>query len=123
MKDQIIGAGGYSDVATAVAGLMLASALLVLRPEKPRTMLVVWGGLAGYIVWTHWLALPYVAAAVLLVAWVGRAGMTLRRVSLAVCGFLLGAAPLIVFNLRLDRPDSFSVLLSLSGATEPAAWS
>ncbi|MEU7978171.1 hypothetical protein AB0B63_06525 [Micromonospora sp. NPDC049081] len=123
VKDQIIGAGGYSDVATAVAGLMLASVLLVLRPEKQRTMLVVWGGLAGYIVWTHWLALPYVAAAVLLVAWVGRAGMTLRRVSLAVCGFLLGAAPLIVFNLRPGRPDSFSVLLSLSGATEPAAWS
>ncbi|MBM7082921.1 ArnT family glycosyltransferase [Micromonospora humidisoli] len=123
VKDQIIGAGGYSDVATAVAGLMLASALLVLRPAKQRTTLVVWGLLAGYIVWTHWLALPYVAAAVLLVAWVGRAGMTIRGVALAVCGFLLGAAPLIVFNLRLDRPNSFSVLLSLSGATEPAAWS
>ncbi|XTZ16808.1 ArnT family glycosyltransferase [Micromonospora echinospora] len=123
VKDQIIGAGGYSDVATATAGLMLASTLLVLGPEKRQMTFAVWGWLAGYIVWTHWLALPYVAAAVLLVAWMGRAWLSIRRAFLAVVGFLLGAAPLIWFNLRSDHPDSFSVLLSLSGATEPAAWS
>ncbi|MBQ1076448.1 hypothetical protein KBX06_25315 [Micromonospora sp. C31] len=122
IKDQIIGAGGYSDVATAVAGLMLASALLVLDPKKRKMTFAVWGWLAGYIVWTHWLALPYVAAAVLLVAWVGRSELTIRRASLAASGFVLGAAPLIWFNLRPDHPNSFSVLLSLSGATESAAW-
>ncbi|MFC8846450.1 MULTISPECIES: ArnT family glycosyltransferase [unclassified Micromonospora] len=120
IKDQMIGAGGYSDVATAVAGLMLASALLALEPDKRRTMFAVWGLLAGYIVWTHWLALPYVVVAALLVAWVGRSVLTLRWVSLAVFGFLLGAAPLIWFNLH--HANSLSVLLSLSGATEPAAW-
>ncbi|SCL28569.1 ArnT family glycosyltransferase [Micromonospora inyonensis] len=123
VKDQIIGAGGYSDVATATAGLMLASALLVLRPEKRQITFAVWGWLAGYVVWTHWLALPYVAAAGLLVAWTSRAGLTMRQAFLAVVGFLLGAAPLIWFTHRSDHPDSFSVLLSLSGATEPAAWS
>ncbi|SCL28562.1 hypothetical protein GA0074692_2563 [Micromonospora pallida] len=122
VKDQIIGAGGYSDVATATAGLMLASALLALQPEKRNMTFAVWGLLAGYIVWTHWLALPYVAAAVLLVAWMSRSELTIRRVSLAVSGFLLGAAPLIWFNLRSDHPNSFSVLLSISGATESAAW-
>ncbi|TDC66559.1 hypothetical protein E1258_02465 [Micromonospora sp. KC207] len=123
VKDQIIGAGGYSDVATAAAGLMLASALLALQPDKRKTTYAVWGLLAGYIVWTHWLALPYVAAAVLLVAWAGRSELTMRRASLAVSGFVLGAAPLIWFNLRSDHPNSFSVLLSLSGTTESAAWS
>ncbi|EEP72527.1 hypothetical protein MCAG_02854 [Micromonospora sp. ATCC 39149] len=123
VKDQIIGAGGYSDVATAAAGLMLASALLALQPDKRKMTYAVWGWLAGYIVWTHWLALPYVAAAVLLVTWASRSELTMRRASLAVSGFVLGAAPLIWFNLRSDHPNSFSVLLSLSGATESAAWS
>ncbi|MFG1843738.1 ArnT family glycosyltransferase [Micromonospora carbonacea] len=120
LKDQMIGVGGYSDVATAVAGLMLASALLALQPDKRRTTFAVWGLLAGYIVWTHWLALPYVVVAALLVAWVSRSALTLRRVALAVCGFVLGAAPLLWFNLH--HANSLSVLLSLSGATEPAAW-
>ncbi|MDM4719772.1 hypothetical protein QTQ03_09350 [Micromonospora sp. WMMA1363] len=123
VKDQIIGAGGYSDVATATAGLMLASTLLALQPEKRQVTFAVWGGLAGYIVWTHWLALPYVAAAVLLVVWMSRSELTMRRVSLAVAGFVVGAAPLIWFNIRSDHRNSISVLLSLSGTTEPAAWS
>ncbi|MFI7432666.1 ArnT family glycosyltransferase [Micromonospora haikouensis] len=120
IKDQMIGAGGYSDVATAVAGLMLASVLLALQPDKRRTTFAVWGLLVGYIVWTHWLALPYVLVAVLLVAWVSRSALTLRRVALAASGFVLGAAPLLWFNLH--HANSLSVLLSLSGATEPAAW-
>ncbi|WP_433687397.1 ArnT family glycosyltransferase [Micromonospora carbonacea] len=120
IKDQMIGVGGYSDVATAVAGLMLVSVLLALQPDRHRTMFAGWGLLAGYIVWTHWLALPYVVVAALLVAWMSRSALTARRIALTTSGFVLGAAPLLWFNLH--HANSLSVLLSLSGATEPAAW-
>ncbi|MFI6762436.1 ArnT family glycosyltransferase [Micromonospora sp. NPDC050417] len=123
VKDQIIGAGGYSDVATATAGLMLAATALALRLEKRQVTYLLGGLLAGYIVWTHWLALPYVAVAVLLVGWAGRSVLTKRHVLLAAAGFICGVAPLIWFNIRSGHPNSLSVLLSLSGATETAAWS
>lgn len=121
IKDQVIGVGGYSDVATAVAGLLLVAALLTLRRAAGRWVWFVGGLLAGYVVWTHWLALPYVAVAVLLVGWARRSTLTARRLTLAGAGLLVGAAPLIWYNLRPGHPNSLSVLLSVSGATEPAA--
>ena len=78
------------------------------------------GLLAGYIVWTHWLALPYVAVAVFLLGWANREVLAKGRLLLAAAGFALGAAPLIWYNLRPGHPDSLSVLLSISGAAESA---
>ncbi|MEV0938827.1 hypothetical protein AB0I90_00385 [Micromonospora wenchangensis] len=120
VKDQVLGVGGYSDVATATAALMAASALLALRRARGPGIYFGWGLLAGYVVWTHWLALPYVATAVFLAGWAGREVLTKGRLLLAATGFALGVAPLIWDNLRPGNPDSLSVLLSVSGTAEPA---
>ncbi|SCF35574.1 hypothetical protein GA0070216_1118 [Micromonospora matsumotoense] len=120
IKSQLIGAGGYSDVAAATAALMAASALLALRRTGGLGIYFGWGLLAGYIVWTHWLALPYVAVAVFLLGWANREVLTKGRLLLVAAGFALGAAPLIWYNLRPGHPDSLSVLLSISGAAESA---
>ncbi|WP_422752167.1 ArnT family glycosyltransferase [Micromonospora sp. WMMD708] len=120
VKDQVIGAGGYSDVAAATAALMAASAFLALRRSGGPIIHLAWGLLAGYIVWTHWLALPYVAVAVVLLGWANREVLTRGRLLLATAGFILGAAPLIWYNLRPGHPNSLSVLLSVSGAAESA---
>jgi hypothetical protein len=123
VKNELVGAGGYSDVATATAALMLVAVLLATGRLRRRPLgHAVWGLLAGYVTWTHWLALPYVAVSGwLLLRGRGRDEVRGRTGGLLAAGFLLGCAPLLWHNLTGGR-NSLSVFLSLSGAAQPAPW-
>jgi hypothetical protein len=118
VQNQLIGAGGYPEVAPMLAALFLIAAGLATNAYRRPTMLfALWGLLAGLVLWTHWLAAPYLlAAAVLLVATCRR---HLRPVAALITlgAMLAGAAPLIWHNLTAPREyNSVSVFLALSSA-------
>jgi hypothetical protein len=74
-------------------------------------------------VWNHWLGLPYLAAAtVVLVIGCGRE-LRGRAGAVTLGAFLLGAAPLIGHNLVAPLSQSSPVVfLRLNGASEHAPW-
>ncbi|MFD0823295.1 hypothetical protein ACFQ0D_34400, partial [Micromonospora zhanjiangensis] len=122
VKNQVIGAGGYSEIATATVAVMLLAVLVVLNPGPARpARWALWGLIAGFVTWTHWLGLPYVVVSAALLLHLRRAEFRARIVSV-VAGFVVGGAPLIWHNLFGAGRNSLSVLFSVSGAGEPAPW-
>jgi hypothetical protein len=114
VKDQLVAHGGSAEIKPAAAGLMLlAVGLAQRRIRRPALGFAGWGLLAGLALWTHWLILPYLAVAlVVLVAGTGWH----RHWWWLLGGFVVGAAPLIAYNLTAaPGQDSVSVFLRLNG--------
>ncbi|NUR24408.1 MAG: hypothetical protein HOV83_00885, partial [Catenulispora sp.] len=109
VKNQLIAGGGYPETAPMVAALLLG-VLVVAKSERPRPWLT--GGLGlltGLILWNHWLPLPYLAAAGVLL-------LVHRRRALwpALAGLLVGIAPLIWHDLHAKLSDrSFAIFWHL----------
>jgi hypothetical protein len=117
LKDQLIAHGGTAEVKPAAALLLLlAYELAHGRPRRRAPGYFGWGLVAGLCLWEHLVVVPYVlAAAAVLVACRGREIMG-RAGAYLLAGLIVGAAPLIGYNLRA-RPgqDSLSVFLSQNG--------
>ncbi len=119
LKNELIVAGGYPEILPAAALLMLLAVRLAAaaaaRGSARLWAFGAWGLVAGVCAWTDWLVLPYVAVAGLLLA-VG-CGRELRGAAglWLLAGAVLGAAPLIAYNLTAPRGmDSLSVYRRLS---------
>jgi hypothetical protein len=123
VKDQVIGVGGYSEVSVATVASMLIAVSLVLSKAPARPVAyATWGLVAGFVTWTHWLGLPFIAISATLLVALRRPDFRGRTVCLTVAGFLVGSAPLIWHNLFSGETNSLSVLLNISGAAQSASW-
>jgi hypothetical protein len=113
VRDHTFANGGYAESAPMVAGLLLLTYLLITRTATRWYAYLGWGVLFGLIVWDHWLPLPYLlgAAVVLVVSRV----LNPRTTLLAIGGVVAGAAPLIRDNLTSARSDnSWTTFLNLT---------
>ncbi|MBO4207107.1 hypothetical protein [Micromonospora echinofusca] len=122
VKNQLIAGGGYPETGPMVAGLLLLTYLLLVRPVRPWYAFTGWGLLLGLVAWNHWLPAPFLLGA-LIVLCTARI-LTARTASAALGGFLVGVLPLLVDNIRAGAADnSVAVFLSLNGAgTDAALW-
>ena len=127
LKNELIVAGGYPEILPAAGLLMLLAVRLAATPPHRRALRLWtfggWGLAAGLCVWTDWLVLPYVGVAgLLLVVGCGRELRGVPGLWLAA-GAVLGAAPLIAYDLTAARgADSLSVYSRLSSSgTAPLA--
>ncbi|WP_157640862.1 hypothetical protein [Longispora albida] len=106
--NQLVSGGGYPELVPVAAALMLIAA-----GRKPWYLL--FGLLAGFLLWDDWLGLPYVAAAGVLM--LVRHRLTIRRAAELAGGVVLGALPLIVHDLTARAGDrSWEVFGQLSNA-------
>jgi hypothetical protein len=94
IKNQLIAGGGYPETAPMLTALLLG---VLLMKKRPRVWVAAGTGLlAGLILWNHWLPLPYLAcAAVMLVA-----GTPWRAWWPAIPGLLVGLLPAIWHDLH-----------------------
>ncbi|SCG46114.1 hypothetical protein [Micromonospora humi] len=122
VKDQLIAGGGYPELNPAGAALaLLTVALCDNGPGARLPRWAAWGLVAGVLLWVDPLILPYVLAlGALLVAWrrrelAGRAGAVLGG------ALLLGAAPMVLDNLRHGR-NPLTAVLAASGSGTAAGW-
>src|SRR5437764_1288014 len=99
--------GGYAELLFLGEAVLLVTLGLARAPN--RRLAVLWGFLAGLAVWTHLLAVVYLAPAVVFLA-IGRRGRwSISRLGLAFIGLLVGMLPLIIENLV----DGFLTLAAL----------
>ena len=118
VKNELIGAGGYPEVAPMLAALFLiALGIATNTVRRTNLALAAWGLICGVTLWTHWLAAPYVlgAAVVLVVgSWPRLRG---ARILTLVASTLVGASPLLWHNLTAPgKYNSISVFLALNSA-------
>ncbi|GAA2701008.1 hypothetical protein GCM10010429_04430 [Micromonospora olivasterospora] len=118
VKNQLIAAGGYPEISPGAAVLFLLATLLGLGliPPRRRTFML-WGLISGLLFWTHWLILPYLGVAGLVLIAAARKNrnrMNLGSVAWAtVLGFVVGSLPLLVYNLSSPfSSNSVGVFLS-----------
>jgi hypothetical protein len=114
-KNQLLSIGGYPEIVPMVGALFLFAVLLVTGSQRRILLFGLWGLVAGLALWDHWIALPYIGTAgVLLLAFTWRE--FIRRPGLALFGgVLLGAAPMLVDNLT-GRTNSVHWFLYLNDA-------
>ncbi|WP_431912227.1 hypothetical protein [Micromonospora carbonacea] len=117
LRDQLQAVGGRPEVKPAVLAILLVAVGLADGRVRSRPLAAGAAGLlAGFAVWSDWLILPYLAATVLLLAWVLRRELFGRCGAALVAGVVLGAAPLVVDSLRAPPgQDSLSVVRRISG--------
>lgn len=121
VQSQLLANGGYPEIVLLAAVLFLLTVRLSLgHVRRPAYALLGWGLAAGVAVWSDPLVLPYVGVAGLLL--VITAGHTLRGwgIPAVALGAVVGAAPLIVYNLTA-RPGARTIdaLLMMSAADGP----
>jgi hypothetical protein len=114
-KNQLIAGGGYPEIVPLVGALFLIAVLLATGAGRRVVLFGLWGLVAGVALWDHWIALPYIGAAgVLLLAFTWREFVRLPGLAL-LGGLLLGAAPMLVDNLT-GRTYSVHWFLYLNNA-------
>jgi hypothetical protein len=102
--------GGYAEILCLGQAVLLVT--LVLAQSRSRWLALVWGVLAGVALWTHLLAVVYLAPAVVFLIFSKRR-WSAAEVGLAVAGCLAGTTPLIIENLT-------DGLLTLAALLQPA---
>ncbi|MFI7431999.1 hypothetical protein [Micromonospora haikouensis] len=117
LRDQLQAVGGRPEAKPAVLAILLVAVGLANGRVRSRPLAAGAAGLlAGLAVWSDWLIVPYLAAAVLLLAWVLRRELLGRCGAALAAGFAVGAVPLIVDSLRAPPgQDSLSVVRRISG--------
>jgi hypothetical protein len=108
--------GGYAEVLFLGEALLLMSLWVAVRRCAPWGMLA-WGLVGGLALWTHLLAVVYLVPAVAFVA-LRRRGWSANEVCAAGAGFVLGAVPLLVANLR----SGFATLGVVAGPAGVTVW-
>jgi hypothetical protein len=127
LSRELVSLGGYPDTLLYGTLLMLLSTWLALnsspqaieRNRWPRLLaFAAWGLVAGLGLWTHLLVAPFVlAAGFLLVLFCWRELFSWAPLFL-LFGLLVGAAPLIIYNLHaLPGEDTITVLLNIHSAS------
>ncbi|MBX5457924.1 MAG: glycosyltransferase family 39 protein [Thermogemmatispora sp.] len=116
--------GAVETLAFGSLAMLLAAWLAQTQPEEsgkswPKRRLLAsftWGLVAGLGLWSHWLVIPFLGcAALLLVLFSGREWLRHPVLPLLLlAGLVLGAFPLILYNLHAPSgQDSLSVFLAL----------
>jgi hypothetical protein len=103
--------GGYAEVLFLGEAMLLAS-LWLASQKRPLWSWLVWGLLAGVALWTHLLAIVYIAPAVVFVA-LRQRRLLIGEAGAASTGFVVGAAPLLLANVNYD----LATLAVVSGPT------
>ncbi len=124
VKNELITAGGYPEILPAAAALVLLSWWLARTRGRPSARPVVrlagfgaWGLIAGLCLWVDWLALPYLVVAGLLLVAGCRRELWGRPGAVLAAALLVGAAPLLAYNLTAPPGrDSLTVNAHLSAA-------
>jgi hypothetical protein len=133
---QLRGIGGYSEIIGLGALLFLLASWLALTTDphgaaiSPATRRKRWlcyglyGFLAGFSIWTDQLILPWLATTGLLLLLFCHRELRWRAAACVLVGLLIGAAPLIYYNLTAPLNDnSLTTLIGLqhAGAAQMAA--
>ncbi|MBB5871403.1 hypothetical protein F4553_004782 [Allocatelliglobosispora scoriae] len=120
VKNQLIAGGGYPETAPMVAGLLLITFVLSTRASVKWPAFAGWGLLFGLIVWNHWLPIPFLAGALIMLLASRR--LTRQTALVTVGGFLVGVLPLLIDNARSGlEHNSIAVFLGLNSAGSHAA--
>jgi hypothetical protein len=107
--------GGYAEV------LFLGEALLLVTLTIDGAFMpLLWGVLAGLALWTHLLAVVYVVPCVVYLA-ARRRRWKPSQLGLAAAGCLLGAAPLLLYNIRAGFPTLAALLQPADLPLDPLA--
>jgi hypothetical protein len=94
--------GGYAELLFLGEALLLVTLYLASR-SRPRLALL-WGFVAGLAFWTHLLAIVYVGPALLYLVLRRRRNWRLTELGAGALGAVVGAAPLLIYNLRTGFP-------------------
>jgi len=92
--------GGYAELLALGQALILATLWLARSPSPLRAG--VWGLIAGLAFWTHLLAVVYLLPCSVYLLVVHARRWSLVEWAVLLAGGLVGAAPLIVFNVATD---------------------
>ncbi len=114
---QLMAAGGTPEMLFFTALLLLLTAWLIL--SSPRNRLVAfgaWGVVAGLDLWSHLLCLPFVLCAGGLLLFFCRRELRLPALALLLAALLLGASPLIIYNITTSiTPNELSLFTGAFG--------
>src|SRR5919204_2464527 len=99
--------GGYAELLFLGQAVLLATLALARSPN--RRLALLWGVLAGLALWTHLLAVVYLAPAIVFLLLARRDEWSATRLGLAVLGGIVGMTPLIIENLA----DGFLTVAAL----------
>lgn len=124
VKNQLIGAGGYPELAPMIVALFLIAVGVANGTVKRANLaLAAWGLICGVALWTHWLAAPYLlGAAVLLVVGCWRRLLGIGGLAM-IAALVAGAGPLLWHNLTAPRElNSVAVFLELSSNGGDPSW-
>lgn len=126
LSTQVTSMGGYGEVLAFGSGMVLIASWLVLnsRADNERSSLRRilgfggWGLVAGLAVWSDLLLLPFIGmTGLLLIIWCWRELRQWRLSCLLVIALVVGAFPLIAYNLTAaPGQDSLSVLMGIHQA-------
>lgn len=108
VKNQLIAGGGYPETSPMVVALLLGVLMVAKYPDRRRPW--VMGGiglLTGLIVWNHWLPLPYLAVASVMLVVFCRKQLASRAGVALSAGLVIGAFPLIWHDLHTTFSKSF----------------
>lgn len=122
VKNQLIAGGGYPETAPMVTGLLLLTWALATMRLTGRLAFGGWGLLLGLIAWNHWLPVPFLLGALILL--ITARVLTRPTAVAAATGFLTGLMPLLVDNLTAGLSDnSLAVFAQLNNAgTDAPLW-
>ncbi len=124
IRDQLIAAGGYPEIMPLGAAILLLALLLATGLRRWRLAAFGgWGLLVGLVLWDDWLIAPYALAGAVLLVYGCRREL-LRWPGLAVVvGAVVGALPVIYFNLREPGHNTLDAYLATSngGPAQPLA--
>lgn len=117
LKDELIAHGGSAEIKPAATLLFLiALGLATDRYRRRGLAFFCWALIAGLALWDHLLILPYLAMAGAVLIVRCRRELGGRRGGLLALGALLGAAPLIGYNVvAAAGEDSLTVFLHQNG--------
>jgi 4-amino-4-deoxy-L-arabinose transferase-like glycosyltransferase len=93
--------GGYATLLFMGAAILMVTLVAADRRRVP-WLLFLWGVLGGVAFWTHILAVVYIVPGVIYLLARRRRDWTWLELVLAVVGLVVGALPLIVYNLTYD---------------------
>ena len=97
--------GGYAELLALGEALLLVTLLLARSPSAGLALLC--GTLGGLALWTHLLAVVYLVPCV---AYLLLRGIRASHVLALAAGFLVGAAPLLLYNLQNDWVTSADLI-------------
>lgn len=118
---QLVAAGGYAEILAIGIYLLLIATHLAWTAnkanafnDKKRTVLFfLWGMLAGFGLWSHLLIAPFIAMSFFILMIFCNKEMAWHVWVVMLTGVFIGAAPLIIYNLRYPQNNSLIVFMNI----------